>query len=337
MDAKRWSKKKKILSQMQALAAKRKKAGPSSGEGTPSGNSTETETTAPTPDSGLSAPDNPDQSTLSFSDDDFWDCLDEWVRALACDDLKMLSLLLFELVRRGTSATVKNAAAAVSKVVHRDEKTIRVWRRDFWDNCGEFSEDARGRYDRTTIFYEEECRKKATAWARDHCCVKGQPNMTAVDFCHYTNADLLPNSCHPPGFPLRISVKTACRFLCDLGFQRMDSSKKGVYIDGHEREDVVEERVRYLDSLHAIESDHLSPPMPSDVLESDQIGNPSATKKLVTIFHDESTFQSSEDQRFMWSQPDQSTIKPKSRGSGRMVSDFIEEHAGYLRLTLGNN
>lgn len=131
-------------------------------------------------------------------------------------------------------------------------------------------------------------------------------------------------------------MKTACRFLCDLGFQRLDSSKKGVYIDGHERPDVVAERVRYLDHLRAIQSDHLPPPMPSDVLQDVQpphVGNLSATKKLVTIFHDESSFQSNEDQRFMWSQPDQTAIKPKSRGSGRMVSDFIEEYSGYLRLT----
>ena len=59
----------------------------------------------------------------------------------------------------------------------------------------------------------------------------------------------------------------------------------------------------------------------------------SATNWLVTIFHDESTFQSNEDQRYMWCQPDQTAIKPKSRGSGRMVSDFIDEYSGYLRLS----
>ena len=187
------------------------------------------------------------KSTDSFSDGDVWDGLDECARALASDDL---SLLLFEFVHRETSETVINAAAAVSKVVHR-EKTIRVWRTDFRDNCGNFSDDGKGRYDRTTIIHDE-CRKKKTAWARDHCCWKGQPNMTEVDFCHYINADL-PNSSHRPGFPQRISVKTACRFLCDLGFLRIDSSKKGVHIGGHERKDVVEECVRYLDRLQAIE------------------------------------------------------------------------------------
>ena len=110
---------KKIVSRMQALAAKRKKAGPSAGEGTPSGNSTQAETTAPTPAptpaSGLSAPDNPDQSTLSFSDGDVRDCLDEWVRALASDDLQMLLLLLFEFVHRERSATVMNGRCSCVK------------------------------------------------------------------------------------------------------------------------------------------------------------------------------------------------------------------------------
>ena len=138
------------------------------------------------------------------------------------------------------------------------------------------------------------------------------------------------------GFSPRISVKTACRFLCDLGFQRVDSSKKGVYIDGHERQDVVEERTRYLDRVHERESNHLPSPSPSDVLQEHQSGHmkdQSATKWLVTIFHDESTFQSNEDQRYMWCQPDQTAIKPKSRGSGRMVNDFIDEYSGYLRLS----
>ena len=36
-----------------------------------------------------------------------------------------------------------------------------------------------------------------------------------------------------------------------------------MYIDGHERQDVVEERTRYLDHVHAIKSNHLPPPSPS--------------------------------------------------------------------------
>ena len=141
--------------------------------------------------------------------------------------------------------------------------------------------------------YNKECRRKASRWVRQHCCTKAKPNRTASDFCCYINTNIPPKTSHSLGFSPRISVKTARRFLCDLGFQRVDSSKKGVYIDGHKRQDVVEERSRYLDCVNAIESNHLPPPSPSNVLQEHQSGHmkdQSAPKWLVTIFHDESNF-----------------------------------------------
>ena len=35
----------------------------------------------------------------------------------------------------------------------------------------------------------------------------------------------------------------------------------------------------------------------------------------------------------MWAAEDQCVIKQKSQGAGLMVSDFVDEHDGYLRLT----
>ena len=35
----------------------------------------------------------------------------------------------------------------------------------------------------------------------------------------------------------------------------------------------------------------------------------------------------------MWGEQGQCVLKPKSHGSGIMISDFIDEHNGYLRLT----
>ncbi|XP_062520189.1 uncharacterized protein LOC134195206 [Corticium candelabrum] len=277
------------------------------------------------------------EGSVSFTEEDSWQRISEWMRELEADDLKMVSLLLFQFHRRETSANVKQSAEAVARVVSRDEKTIRRWRMDFVENAGEFSEDGRGRHSRISVTYDEECKRKAMKWAREHSCVRGQPNMTLSDFCHYVNSNLLLNSSLPAGFPRKISLSTTRRFLMELGFSRVDSSRKGLYIDGHEREDVVNERNLFLQSLHDLESTHRPPPLPNDVQAGVEqpvaTGNSSATKILVTIFHDESSFQSNEDQRFVWSQPDQVAIKPKSRGSGRMVSDFIEEYSGYLRLS----
>ena len=35
----------------------------------------------------------------------------------------------------------------------------------------------------------------------------------------------------------------------------------------------------------------------------------------------------------MWATEDTPVIQPKTKGSGIMVSDFIEQHNGYLKLT----
>jgi len=48
-----------------------------------------------------------------------------------------------------------------------------------------------------------------------------------------------------------IGARTARRWLARLGFHWTDV-RKGVYIDGHERPDVVQERVRFLEELEGL-------------------------------------------------------------------------------------
>ena len=62
-------------------------------------------------------------------------------------------------------------------------------------------------------------------------------------------------------------MKTACKFLCDLGFQRLNSSKMGVYVARHQSQDVLEEGIRYLDRVHAMEFNRIPAVRPSDVLQ----------------------------------------------------------------------
>ena len=45
-----------------------------------------------------------------------------------------------------------------------------------------------------------------------------------------------------------------------VGFTNLVPTKKGLYIDGHEREDVVEYRKLYLRKLEALEAKHRPPP-----------------------------------------------------------------------------
>ena len=60
---------------------------------------------------------------------------------------------------------------------------------------------------------------------------------------------------------------------------------------------------------------------------------PSPHRQLVLIFHDESIFHSNDDQGWMWGEKGKTILKPKGQGRGIMVSDFIDEHNGFLGLT----
>jgi len=179
----------------------------------------------------------------------------------------------------------------------------------------------------------------ALSWVRSHSYKQGEPNMTSGGFCTWVNSTLLPKVLEKyPNAPKKITERTARRWLRSLGFEPT-LTKKGVYIDGHERADVVEYRKLYIKKWDVWAATHAPPPLCSDVEPSQSsvplplllTGQPS--RKLVLIFHDESTFHANEDQGWMWAEKGKMIIRPKGQGRGIMVSDFIDEHNGYLALT----
>ena len=58
---------------------------------------------------------------------------------------------------------------------------------------------------------------------------------------------------------------------------------------------------------------------PSDI----PLPSTKSRNKTVLFFHDESTFNSNEDQHFQWGKRGEHMLHPKSKGSGIMVSDFV--------------
>lgn len=63
------------------------------------------------------------------------------------------------------------------------------------------------------------------------------------------------------------------------------------------------------------------------------IGDPQAQRKLVVVFHDESVFHSNDDLAYSWVESGRMKLNPKGLERGIMISDFIDEHSGFLRLT----
>ena len=98
------------------------------------------------------------------------------------------------------------------------------------------------------------------------------------------------------------------------GSMSLASNCKGIFFDGHERDDVVAERKSFLDEMAKV-----------GFLHPDHAPN---QKRLVLSCHQFLYLQT-----VMWGKKGEHMLRPKSKGSGIMLSDFIDEHCGFLALT----
>ena len=165
-----------------------------------------------------------------------------------------------------------------------------------------------------SLIHDENFKLKARKYIRQNAFVKGKPNLTLQQFVSWVKDE----------WGTEICTATASEWLHEMGFSHQQFSK-GVYFDGHERPDVIEERKKYLATLSAYEDRMLVSHCPTPDPDS-QI------RRVIRVFHDESTFYSNADQTFHWSDGTTQALKQKSLGQAIMVSDFLEEVGGLLQF-----
>ena len=152
--------------------------------------------------------------------------LDGWLDNLTHDDVQHMALLLYTNISKEFGLQKTNTASVVASFLHKSERTIRRWIDDFVSNDGEFSDTQQGHYvrDKTLMSNEDLC-ERATVYVRENAAPRGRPNLTASAFCQWVNNELLPNSVLEPGYPRRVSVETARKWLHELGFEILQRSK----------------------------------------------------------------------------------------------------------------
>ena len=94
------------------------------------------------------------------------------------------------------------------------------------------------------------------------------------------------------------SIPTATRWLLKLGFNS-SSKKKGLFIDRHERQDVINFCKLYLRKFEVLQSTHAPPPAVNSEPEAKVS---SSMKRLVLLYHDKSIFHSNNDQGWVWAE-----------------------------------
>ena len=264
---------------------------------------------------------------------------DEWVPTLDRDDLQALSILLRVTLVSKLGLTILKAASIISEMLGKSERTIREWWSIFTQNDFAFSGTLQGAYQRSGILWSnEELNEKVRAYVHENAAKKGVQNMTAMSFTVWVNNELLPSQALDPGFPRHIHIETARKWLHELGFFVMDR-KKGIYYDGHERLDVVAYRERFFRKVTALgflnRENAPTPAAAQSLPAATEIPSNNIIEKNVVIFHDESTFQANDDEPMQWGDAamKKGLLRPKSKGAGIMVSDFIDEKNEYLKLT----
>lgn len=105
--------------------------------------------------------------------------------------------------------------------------------------------------------------------------------------------------------------------------------QKGVFFDEHEREDVVEYRETFLSVEFSDNGSILPKVYPDDCA----VGG-SNRRPIIMITHDESTFSANDGRQKVWTLEGHGILRPKGKGKGIMVSDFLLPWSRLNRLSL---
>ncbi len=118
---------------------------------------------------------------------------------------------------------------------------------------------------------------------------------------------------------------TAQRWLCKLGYE-YKYVRQDVFVDGHERSDVVEDRKNFLKKIELklyIVKFKEDGTMKPKVYFSDCEVDGNKRQLIIVITHDECTFSANDGVRKDWTRKKYTFLRPKGRGQGIMISGFL--------------
>ena len=123
-----------------------------------------------------------------------------------------------------------------------------------------------------------------------------------------------------------IRSRTARKWLKKLGYSWREV-KKGVFFDGHERKDVVADRIKFVeqtkkDEPYLVEFDSFGNILDKSYPQDCEVGG-SQRRPIILITHDESTFSANDANKQAWLKDSDTFLRPKGKGQGIMVSDFL--------------
>lgn len=224
-----------------------------------------------------------------------------------------------EGVLKGDAA--ERVSSEMPSCIRLNFRTIMKWA-DHYIDSGVLLTSARGKHQKTiSLLMDEDAEVDMVEWLRNSRKSKRCPK----EFQQFINSTVIPKySEHTK----RIHINTARKWMKRLGY-KYGTWKKNVYLDGHEREDVVSYRKEFCSSMienHMLRmSSWTGDNMEVEIPHEDQ-----SKSKLIWVCHDETCYWANDDGGKGWSSSDAPDLHKKSRGRALMVSDFICSCHGIL-------
>src|SRR6266498_4394865 len=202
-------------------------------------------------------------------------------------------------------------------------RCIRVWTK-YWLQNAQLPPTFQGKHQKIIrLVDDEDIAEKCQTWIRNQ-----GGHTTPIKFKEFVEQILLPET----GITKQktISDSTARRWLNVLGFFNQQQ-KQGVYFDGHERDDVVEYRKKFLEEVAKYEpyiANYEGETM-DKILPNLQNGE----KEHILVTHDECIFYSNDGKRGVWAKTGELPLRKKGNGRSIMISEFLTEAYGRLKLS----
>jgi len=205
-----------------------------------------------------------------------------------------------------------------------DGKTLARRIRGLFNHYRQFrglpAETRRGKRKGTSYLDNEDVFQACRAWLTS----QELGTVTPADFRRAVNEEILPRLMITTEKPLALS--TVYLWLLRLGFHTTES-KKGVYVDGYEREDVIKYRQQIfllvMEKLLALIVQYEE--REDGTWSTIQPVLPKGEKRYVMYFHDESCFHGHDYKKKIWLDMTVDQQKMPGKSKGRLIydSEFI--------------
>jgi hypothetical protein len=207
----------------------------------------------------------------------------------------------------------------------RCERTVRTWTLHYIF-FGKLPISKQGKHQKTTsLLNDEDFQKDCIDWLRNQPSNKRTPKA----FNAFLANELIPSKFGVQNIS-KISERTANNWMHKIGYI-FGTWKKGVYIDGHERKDVVEYRKEFCERMIELfkKSKYYEGNSMDIVIEPELSGE----REIVWVTHDESVFYANDDGGRGWSDESHPDLHKKAKGRSIMVSEYLCPCHGRLFLT----